>query len=68
MSKQTPKQTFRKVIINKDGSLAVDLSDEQTRKSIIDSMSEKNGDRIAELQEKLRRLQSEQGNTNNFAY
>ena len=53
------KSTYRKVIINNDGSLAVDLSDEQTRRSLIDSMSEKNGEKISSLQEKLRRLQSE---------
>jgi hypothetical protein len=62
------KVTSRKVIINKDGSLALDLSDEQTRRSIIESMSDKNDDRIASLQEKLQRLQNDKANSDNYAY
>ncbi|WP_369743420.1 hypothetical protein AB8S08_02595 [Pseudidiomarina sp. PP-1MA] len=62
------KKMYRKVIINKDGSLALDLSDDQTRKSITESMSETNDDRIASLEAKLQRLRNEKASRDTFVY
>lgn len=51
------KNTNVRVKINKDGSLAIDLADESTRRQFVDAISPKNDDKIRSLQDKLRLLE-----------
>ncbi|PTB89060.1 hypothetical protein C9928_04795 [Pseudidiomarina aestuarii] len=51
------KNTNMRVKINKDGSLAIDLADESTRRQIVDAISPTNDDKIRSLQDKLRLLE-----------